>query len=347
MSLGFEQAGFDVRAAVDVEPVHLATYARNFPQTEVIPADLGRISGTELRKRSGLPDSDIDCVFGGPPCQGFSVGGRRENGDPRNELLGHFARLVCELSPRYFVAENVAGLMMGEARRELDNFITQVERSGFSVISSVGPIDAADYGVPQRRRRVFIIGWRVGGTPVDYPPPSGTGTSVSVWDAIGDLPDPDEVGELASSDVYLGDLGHPSLYSAELRKPSGNGRGRRDGLSGCARTAHTTRTRRRFAETVPGEYEPTSRFYRLTKEGVAPTLRAGTGPDRGSYTAPRPIHPVQNRCITVREAARLHSFPDWFDFDSTKWHGMRQVGNSVPPLLAQAVALQFADETGD
>jgi len=109
-------------------------------------------------------------------------------------------------------------------------------------------------------------------------------------------------------------------------------------LTGCGRIDHTAEVVRRFEATKPGTREGISKFYRLRKDGIAPTLRAGTDGSRGSYSAARPIHPIKPRCITVREGARLHSFPDWFEFHSTKWHGFRQVGNSVPPLLARAVA---------
>jgi DNA (cytosine-5)-methyltransferase 1 len=102
-------------------------------------------------------------------------------------------------------------------------------------------------------------------------------------------------------------------------------------------------SRRRFAATAHGDTEPVSRFLKLDPDGVSNTLRAGTASDRGAFTSPRPIHPYSPRCITVREAARLHSYPDWFRFHVTKWHGFRQIGNSVPPLLARAVAAQVRE----
>jgi DNA (cytosine-5)-methyltransferase 1 len=112
-------------------------------------------------------------------------------------------------------------------------------------------------------------------------------------------------------------------------------------LTSSLRTVHTPASRRRFAATNHGESEPISRFLKLDPEGLCNTLRAGTASDRGAFTSPRPIHPHANRCITVREAARLHSYPDWFRFHVTKWHGFRQVGNSVPPRLAEAVAREL------
>lgn len=109
-------------------------------------------------------------------------------------------------------------------------------------------------------------------------------------------------------------------------------------LTSSMRTDHTTLSQRRFKKTQWGKVEPVSRFLKLDPDGICNTLRAGTGSDKGAFTSPRPIHPYFPRCITVREAARLHSYPDWFRFHATKWHGFRQIGNSVPPLLGRAVA---------
>src|SRR5207244_3649928 len=117
-------------------------------------------------------------------------------------------------------------------------------------------------------------------------------------------------------------------------------------LSSRLPTSHTPLSQKRFQATAAGETEPVSRFLKLDPMGVCNTLRAGTGSDRGAFTSPRPIHPHSPRCITVREAARLHSYPDWFRFHATKWHGFRQVGNSVPPLLARAVAAELVRAMG-
>ncbi len=117
-------------------------------------------------------------------------------------------------------------------------------------------------------------------------------------------------------------------------------------LTGCRRTVHTEDTIARFATTGRGTVEPKSRLYRLPMEGPSRTLRAGTGSERGSHTSPRPIHPTENRVITVREAARLHGYPDWFRFHTTNWHGHRQVGNSVPPPLARAAAVALVESLG-
>lgn len=345
MSLGFEQAGFDVLAAIDCDPIHVECYKSNFPSCSVESGDLSELSGSDVRKLTDLGDRQIDVLFGGPPCQGFSSIGKREADDPRNLLLYHFARLVREMQPTYFVVENVTGLMAGEAKAALASFVRCARRAGYSVVEPIRALAANDFGVPQKRRRVFIIGAKTSAVPPEYPCPATDGTAPTVWQAIGDLPNIDDFPELFDSGVLHHELGEPSSYAGVLRgetpDPSDaslprdrNGAG----LTGCLRTRHTAETVKRFAATKPGHCEPVSRFRRLAKDGLAPTQRAGTGPSRGSFMAPRPIHPVHPRCISVREAARLHSFPDWVSFHSTKWHAFRQIGNSVPPRLGRAVA---------
>ena len=132
--------------------------------------------------------------------------------------------------------------------------------------------------------------------------------------------------------VTLGERGRAPLHFGYRRRYDPNM------LTSSMRTDHNEESRMRFAETECGRTEPISRFHKLDPHGICNTLRAGTNTDRGAFTSPRPIHYLYPRCITVREAARLHSYPDWFRFHVTKWHGFRQIGNSVPPMLARAVA---------
>jgi DNA (cytosine-5)-methyltransferase 1 len=332
MSLGFEHAGFDVVAAVDNNPINVETYGRNFPGTYCFAADVSELTAADLRAKADVYD-EVDVLFGGPPCQGFSVIGKRRSEDPRNELLIHFARLLDELKPKYFVVENVRGLLIGDARSTLDRFMAKARAAGYSIVEPLAVLDAQMFGVPQQRRRLFVLGYRSDVSAPTYPEPIGE--RVSVWAAIGDLACIDDNASHLQTDIYTGPLGKASEYALRLRgTPSRSAKN----LTGCARSIHSVATVERFAATMPGKREPISKFDRLSPAGVALTLRAGTGPENGSYMAPRPIHPVHPRCITVREAARLHSFPDSFQFDCTKWHGFRQVGNSVPPLLAAAVA---------
>jgi DNA (cytosine-5)-methyltransferase 1 len=351
MSLGFKQAGYKVRGAFDIEDRNIETYKHNFPETRGFVSDLSVLRGAEIRKLSQTAKVDIDVLFGGPPCQGFSMAGRRMKNDPRNMLLSHFGRLVKELEPRYFIVENVAGLMMGHGRESLDKFLKIVSRSGYKVVEPIRILNAADFGVPQRRKRTFILGYHKTNRAPRYPIPKGLinerGKEVfpKVKDAILDLPaierfdhlfEFDEADYTSSAKSYYAKLMRGEVSDLEDKlKPE---RRNTEKITGCLRTKHSKETMRRFSKTKPGKIETISQFYRLDLEDVSPTLRAGTANDHGSHTAPRPIHPTIPRCITVREAARLHSYPDWYRFHNTRWHGFRQVGNSVPPLLARAVA---------
>ena len=212
--------------------------------------------------------------------------------------------------------------------------------------------------VPQHRERLILFGAKKGTRLPDYPVERtnpadasklvpGLKKGPTCEQALQDLPDADRFDALIESDsVQTAAYGEPSAYAKELRCLAGNeswhyGYMRQwdsDLLTSSARTSHTEISCRRFAETEPGEVEPISRFFKLPAGGLSNTLRAGTDGARGAFTSPRPIHFAYPRCITVREMARLHGFPDWFRFHATKWHGARQIGNSVPPPLARALA---------
>lgn len=350
LSLGFEQAGFDVAASVEIDPIHCAIHKYNFPDTETICASVVDLTGNEIRRRAKLGDKDIDCVFGGAPCQGFSMIGKRVFEDPRNQLVFHYVRLVRELRPKYFVFENVKGLTVGNHRQFLSELIEALGQAGYTVLLPYKVLNAAHYGVPQDRRRLFLVGARKNERLPAYPDPMGM---VNVIEAIGDLPNADDFEELLTADSVPVRFETGSDYARRLRgletDPSDFSYARDydpNILTASLRTEHTDLSRKRFLETKPGETEPVSRFHKLRSDGVCNTLRAGTDSARGAFTSPRPIHPFLPRVITVREAARLHSYPDWFRFHVTKWHGFRQIGNSVPPLLGRAVAGQIVQALG-
>lgn len=357
LSLGFEQAGFDVRAAVEVDPVHAAVHKFNFPKTAVLARSVVGLSAAEIRAVAGIGDAVVDCVFGGPPCQGFSLIGHRALEDPRNRLVLEFVRIVSELDAKTFVFENVKGLTVGQAQDVLNELIEAFEARGYRVQQPWKVLNAANFGVPQNRDRLVLFGAKRGVALPNYPKPvtnradgrrqlPGLPAGPTCRDAIGDLPDADQFSALFATDcVRPISFKKPSRYAAEMRCLSNDawhfGHVREWSptvLTSSARTEHTEISRRRFTETLPGEVEPISRFFRLPPNGLSNTLRAGTDGARGAFTSPRPIHFEHPRCITVREMARLHGFPDWFRLHATKWHGARQIGNAVPPPLARAVA---------
>ncbi len=365
LSLGFEQAGFDIPAAVEIDPVHCAIHKFNFPRTTIIPQSVQGLTGNEIREAAGIGDQVVDCVFGGAPCQGFSLIGHRAIDDPRNGLVRDFVRIVEELGARTFVFENVKGLTIGQHRIFLKELIETFEKAGYCVQMPWHVLNAAHYGVPQNRQRLFLIGARDGEKIPEYPEPltniagrtkrlEGLPFGPTTKQAISDLPDADKFGTLLTSDaVKTAAFGRPSPYAAEMRCQSNDAWHLgyvRDWnpafLTSSARTDHTEISKRRFSETHPGDVEPISRFFRLPADGVSNTLRAGTDSARGAFTSPRPIHYKHDRCVTVREMARLHGFPDWFRFNATKWHGARQIGNAVPPPLARAIAVAVRKALG-
>lgn len=356
MSLGFEQAGFDVVAAVEIDPIHCAVHKFNFPNCSVLPKSVTNVTGDDIRRAAKLGTRKVDVVFGGAPCQGFSMIGQRALDDPRNSLVRDFVRIVHELEASYFVFENVKGLTVGKHRKFLEELIEAFENGGeYRVVLKERVLNAADYGVPQNRHRLFLMGARRGLDLPAYPDRRthaagttncGSPEGPTCEDALGDLPDAEQLAPLWQRDeVPTKKWGKPSQYAAELRCMTndawhfGHPRDWNPSLlTSSLLTEHTDISRRRFGNTKGGSVEPISRFFKLAADGLSNTLRAGTDAARGAFTSPRPIHYKYARCVTVREMARLHGYPDWFRFHETKWHGARQIGNSVPPPLARAVA---------
>jgi len=283
--------------------------------------------------------------------------------DPRNSLVREFVRLVGQLDASYFVFENVKGLTVGKQRRFLEEVIGAFARIGYRVRIPWKVLNASSFGVPQDRERLFLLGGKEGLRLPDYPivttrAAGSRHLSLPVGptcrEALSDLPDAERFPELWDGDAVRTDgWGEPSAYARSLRciRNSDRQYGYRRRwdpkvLTSSMRTDHTDISRRRFQATEPGQVEPISRFFRLPASGVSNTLRAGTDSSRGAFTSPRPIHYEKARCVTVREMARLHGFPDWFRLHETKWHGARQIGNAVPPPLARAVAGQVLRTLG-
>ncbi|MDB9488191.1 DNA cytosine methyltransferase [Dolichospermum circinale CS-537/01] len=346
MTLGFEQAGFDVLASVEIDPIHCAIHQFNFPFWTVLCKSVEETTGEEIRNSSQIANQEIDVVFGGPPCQGFSLIGKRSFDDPRNSLVFHFIRLVRELQPKFFVLENVKGMTVGKHKEFIAEIISQFFKSGYQVNANYQVLNAANYGVPQNRDRLFLLGSRQNIELPKYPEkitfPGQK--SPTVWDALQDLPVIENYPELYQQDWIITEFSNLSNYAKKLRnlkivKNNYSYQRQYDHnlLTSSLRSKHSPESMERFASTPHGKIESISRFHKLDPHGLCNTLRAGTPSNKGAFTSPRPIHPFIPRCITVREAARLHSYPDWFRFHPTKWHGFRQIGNSVPPLLAQAV----------
>ncbi|ESZ31224.1 DNA-cytosine methyltransferase [Mesorhizobium sp. L2C067A000] len=329
LGLGAREAGFAVPLSVDIDPVLTSSHSLNFAGGKLLLSNLQSMSGGELIEAAG--GQPIDGIVGGPPCQGFSSIGRLDPEDPRRELLSAFFRIVMEARPRFFVMENVRGLLFPKNRPLLDACLERVS-SHYDV---VGPliIDAANHGAATRRIRIFVIGYDKGSVdPINadviinsHLPPS------TVKDAISDLAYATSAGLVDGFDQWAyGESDGISEYAAQMR-------GEGDRTTSHRKIGHDPKISARFANVAQGATDPVGRYPRLAWLGQAPTIRAGTGPDKGSYQAVRPLHPAEPRVITVREAARLQGFPDWFKFHPTAWHSFRMIGNSVSPFVSRAL----------
>lgn len=329
LSLGFEQNGFDVILANEYDPSIAAAYELNHVATKMI---VGDITSLDLSEIFGRYAGEVDIVIGGPPCQGFSQKGQRKTiHDERNFLFKYYVEVVELVKPRYFVMENVPNLLTTEN----GYFIKEIEElfhdMGYQI--KKGILNASDYGVPQNRRRAVVIG-KYGGAAPDLPKP-GTMTT-TIWDAISDLAYL-ESGEGEEEQPYR--FEPQSKYQKRLRNGS-------TVLYNHVATKHSDLALERLAmippnagkEVLPKEHLTKSIYSgtwtRMRKDEISVTIttRFDT-PSSGKFS-----HPYLNRAITVREAARIQSFPDTFCFVGNKGSQMKQVGNAVPPLLAGEIA---------
>ena len=329
LSLGFEKAGFQIVLANEYDAEIAEAYQINHKTTNMV---VGDITSLDLEKTFGAYAGTVDVVIGGPPCQGFSQKGQRKTiHDERNFLFKYYVKVVELVRPRYFVMENVPNLLTAEGgyfKKEIEELFNSL---GYSL--TAGVLNASDYGVPQNRKRAVIIGKRDGVAP--ELPKKSTDT-VTVWDAIEDLAFL-ESGEGTEEQNYR--IPPNSAYARQLR-------GSTNRLYNHVATKHSPIALERLSlippdcgkEFLPNEHLTKSIYSgtwsRMIRDAISVTIttRFDT-PSSGRFT-----HPFLNRAITVREAARLQSFPDDFVFVGTKSSQMKQVGNAVPPKLARAIA---------
>lgn len=330
-SRGAHAAGFEVAVAYDLDETLTSSYSLNFPNTKLRHRDVSKLKAKQIRADAG---GEIVGVYGGPPCQGFSDIGRRDKSDPRRKLLGHFFRIVEELQPEFFIMENVRGLAYADSLPLLTRALDRI-RPNYD-ITEPRIWNAADFGAATVRNRMFVIGIRK-----DLKKPFDNARlerrqcrPATVAQAIADL---ESAVPLPAIDKLVGfdrwkivRRGAPSTYASELRAADRT-------FTGHMPTEHTPKVVERFSKVAQGTFDVVGRHPRLKLDGQCPTLRAGTGADKGSYQAVRPIHPTLNRVITVREAARLQGFPDDHIFHPTIWHSFRMIGNSVSPVMSRAV----------
>lgn len=375
LSLGAEMAGIDVRASIEINARHAETHKHNLPYCATLCGDMKEATGDTIRKQSGLEKTEITAytysypalaVMGGMPCQGFSNQGKRDPEDPRNYLVHHWARLVGELAPGYACLEQVPGFLEPRNDRIREGLMEMLVKANYNVVEDLQTLDARDFGVPESRERVFLLAHRRGTTAPAYPTPTHTRnleckdiflqSTPTIRDAFFGLPMADDYDELwdqhfvrvPCDDIVVGgaynaylqgvsndptDFSYPRIWDRHL-------------LTNSQLTRHAPASIERFRATAPGKSERVSRRHRLDPDGHSLTLRAGTGADKGNFTAVVPIHFMGHRCITVREGMRIHSVPDWVQLSPVKITAFQQLGNSVPPLLAKAVMSEIRKAAG-
>lgn len=354
LSLGAARAGFDVALAVESDKHAILSHKANFPNTKHFSKDISLLVGAEILHESRLDLSAIDGIVGGPPCQGFSVIGKRDAVDTRNNLFIKFFQLVMECQPKFFVAENVPGILNGKyesIRQEALSYVT----NNYVTLAPL-KLKASDYGAPTNRERVFFIGYRRDAikqlVAKDFDS-SKELAPVFVDEALRGLPAEIQDDWISEESSWQEIQALPSSrFWSKITGEIPDGVGNPEAIqiyqeqrliSGCFGTRHAPEIRMRYNQLQPGQQDTISKSVRLKLNGFCPTLRAGTAADKGSFQAVRPIHPIQPRVITPREAARLQGFPDWFQFAPSKWHSFRQIGNSVSPILAEAVLRVIID----
>lgn len=325
LSLGLGRAGFDVRAAFDIEEQSVATYRRNLGDHAFVE-DAAATGGKGVRTRAGLSAADdLALLAGGPPCQGFSKQNRGAHlGDKRNALVLEFLRLVEETRPLAFLLENVSQLNQVRGRRFLASFrgLADYRMTGRFYV-------AADYGVAQTRERFILVGMRADQPAQFVSPPPTTRKWPTVGETIGDLPDP-------PSD-FSDHPDYPNHQAARVTPKNierfsyvAQGGGWQDIPWDLRLACHRT------VDVKRGGWPDV--YGRLEWDGQCPTITGGFD----SFTRGRYGHPVKDRPLTPKEAARLQGFPDDFAFQGTRYDIRHQIGNAVPVPLAEAVGRSIA-----
>lgn len=326
MTLGLARAGFKVLGGFDNWPEAVATYSRNFDHPAHL-VDLASVTAQDILAAAEVERGQVDLVVGGPPCQGFSIQRIGDDVDVRNDLVVQFARLVSGIMPRAFLMENVPGLLGKRGKDSFARFTAQVTANGFRY--RVFRVDAVEFGVAQRRPRVMVYGWRADQPEPDFELSGLPHRPFTVTEALADLPPPDPVGTATPVDRLHVESRLSDLNRERLRHiPPGGGF---EDLPVDMRVdCHKDGAARIGHRAVYGRLHP---------DRPANVITARFD----SFTRGRFAHPTDHRNITLREGARLQSFPDEFDFVGNREQIAAQIGNAVPPMVATIVGSQIRE----
>lgn len=375
LSCGLKQAGFQPKLANELVPQYAETYRLNHPDTEMVVGDVRTVCEANLKQRLGVQEGEIDLVAGGPPCQGFSINAPiRSLDDERNHLFKDFLRVVSAIKPKAVLIENVPGIVSLGRGTVVEQIYKELHAMGYSVKHRI--LFAGHYGVPQMRFRTVFIGIRNLKGEVTFPEPEYNAKAVTnftgakelclsvpplfaqklkphttVWDAISDLPEISN-GETNSPTEYARSAS--SEYQKYLRQGS-----KEVTAHYCAKVAQVNLERLKHIpqggswRDIPFDLLPaglqrarrsdhTKRYGRLHPDALCSTVLTKCDPHWGSF-----FHPTQDRIISVREAARIQSFPDSYKFSGSITQQYEQIGNAVPPLLGRAIGNEIAKLLGE
>lgn len=334
LSLGFEMAGFESVLAIDLWKDAITTYNHNRKNKVGMCVDIKELSNEYLQSLNA--SGEIVGVIGGPPCQGYSTVGTRDINDPRNHLYLQYCRVVEQVKPAFFVLENVKGLTTLCNGMFRDDIYNRFSKLGYNVSYKI--INAAHYGVPQKRERVFFVGIR--NTKFEFP--IGDDSHIlTCKDALSDLPKLTEENGANLQHEYATEPQNP--YQATMRKNSVI-------IKNHQLTMHTEQTKQIISmipdggkiKDLPREYWEVRKYNKAFERmsSIRPSNTVDTG--HRNY-----FHYSENRIPTARENARLQSFPDCFEFIGTRTSQYKQIGNAVPPLLSYAIANAIKEHIGD
>tara|TARA_Y100000310_G_scaffold342696_1_gene446977 strand:+ start:533 stop:1609 length:1077 start_codon:yes stop_codon:yes gene_type:complete len=340
LSEGFEDSGFNIVAGNDVDKNMIASFKLNHPKAKAIAGDISKIDVNNLLNEIGKTKEDIDLVIGGPPCQGFSTVGNRKEDDQRNKLFYEFVRFVREIKPKMFVMENVTGILTMK-KGEVKKIVKQeFENLGYKVKIQI--LKGEDFGVPQKRRRVFFVGHKFE-NDFKFPEPEFDGINKkfrTVWDAIGDLPE---------IETNQSKIEYDKEPQTEFQKFLRNGQLMLEEHKSPNHSEIMIQRMQRIKQgqnhsNLPEHLKLGSGYPNIYGRLIADEPSDTITGNCGCVSAPgRFIHPFKNRAITVREGARLQSFRDSKKFIGSQNSKYKQVGNSVPPLLSKALALKIKE----
>jgi len=344
LSEGFEDVGFKIVVGNDIDKNMIASFKLNHPEAKSISGDISKIGVDELLEEIGKTKEEIFLVIGGPPCQGFSSVGNRKEDDPRNKLFYEFVRFVREIKPKMFVMENVKGILTMKNGEVKEVIKKKFEELGYNV--NIKVLNAEDYGVPQKRRRVFFVG-NLFGKDFEFPKPEFDGVNKkfrTVWDTIGDLPELEVNQEIINYDKESQTEFQRFLRNGEIKLKEHKAPNHSEIMIERMRNIEQGQNHSNLPEHLKLGSGYPNIYGRLIADEPSDTITGNCG----CISAPgRFIHPFKNRAITVREGARLQSFRDSKRFVGSQNSKYKQVGNSVPPLLSKALALKIKEFLGN